>query len=1445
MAFDMGGRLGTVFVELDLDKTKFEASQRRIVDESKNTAIAVERGFQILKVTSDNVYQAMANQAIRAYQKITSVAKSSAQEQFRAQSAFIAKVNALNIQKVKNPLFETLGVKSQAMIKEQEHAIITSYDAIKKSGQATAQDLINIEKAKNFKLKELNKEMVGHHEMSTAPIIRATLRIYAAYYVLKTAAEAFFRVITSGLKSIDDLKIATVGVAAQITTMQGTTGNIAENYRKNLEYARALVPVLMEVDAHSLANYELLQGMNLAMTGQGVILDVNNQKQIASFTALSNAIALYTAGQNQEKQMGQEIRAIMSGNLGQGALIAKQLNDAIKIQGVYKDGLKELVVEGKKHGDTLERLLPYLAGIVEASSDIQNTWQSVTTSLNTAWGIIQRGMFANLYEDLTTSGKKATEWMKTNADEIVKQLKRIADGLKYAIYVSGIFLATTVAIHYIAIPGWIALNVAMASGSVLLAAQILALNVWSVATQIHVGKAVFAWHGLGFAIKSALGVLGAVAVGYWIGTWLNGFKSIQKAATYTIYAIVDIWAAFFLRMKLDWVILKQIAKSTKALVTSDTIKDVNERSNIERKALIEKYALEKKLRKQNRDDTIKEIEEGIKDLKNKTKIEKPDLPPPPEEESKKIYTSKMNSYEKLYDMEVQYIDHLTKLRVLAGENELTFIFDSLTKKEAALFNAYSLQKNLITNHVTDVKERNAQLESLENEYTQKKKNYGYEREESVIKINNAIRTSTEKMYMDINEFSSVAINNQINLWEMEAAEYIKIAEDKVQAAALAEEWLQAKKDQFNQDNLQNSIAFYSQIIGAEETYRNLKLEWIDREAERLGKLYNDDVAAAQWAQQEKLKLDKELTERTESNWKDLFKTDSGSSATRNRSKEIAENAANRAREAAARESARVAKEAAEKAESIARQKFDLEIELMESIGNKAGAVAAKRKAELDAMDESLRPLQLLIWATEDWKNKMSEMIAEITSDISEQISLSEDAARSARQVADQYKQIIESLDSSARKVKGTGSLDDDKRRLNTIFSIAMTGEQTALKELPSAIDNMLSSSMKTAKSAEDYAKDQSKALLQLAAAREVSVAEMTREESQATSLEAQITLLGEIRDNLNQESPDAALLKNQSALLDGISVSSIKQTLEVINGNDYISKGNDYISKGNQYIREGNDYISKGNQYTVTQTDKIIEGNLMLAEQTAVLHTGNSTQVVIQALTKESTSSLTRIADNNNNQLSRLTDIRSGGYTTVAAINNVASTIVQLGSKIQSNPPRSPSPTTPTDDPFADPPAAEQKYLLSKVETSPEINTPAEYRYYDKYWDIPDYLRQYSQKDWDRGGYNVDIPAIYEPAHGYYAWSDGSKTYYAKGGDFEGGYRVVGEEGPELEYTGPSHIMSNEKSKSLFDDSKIVAALEKLRTEAEKRDEESLIYITRMSRVLDSFDAVGLPPERS
>ena len=415
--------VGEMVISLDLETAAYTKAQQKILAESKEAAKTINANFQRLGVTSDELYTAMSNRAELAFRKIGLSAKSSLAEVERSYAAMVASVNTTNQKMAANPLFETLGIRSVAAIKAQRDAVMASYEGIKTIGNHTAQDLINIERAKNEKLKELNKEMQGSHEMSMASMTRAVLRFYAAWYVASAAIGFVGRAFMSGVETIDKMQLSAVTVAATITNLQGTSGNVVENYKKNLEYAKALVPILMQIDAASLANLEQVQLINNALAMHGVILDSSNKKQVASMTALTNTIAIFTKGQNQSQQSIQETNAALNGEVTSRNRLALMLDQQIKRQGDYADGLKGLNAEAAKHGDWLERIAPYLVGINAAAGDISKTWEAVKTSLQTTWMILQTEIFADFYKGLVTSGQEAIGWARENAPKIGQYFK--------------------------------------------------------------------------------------------------------------------------------------------------------------------------------------------------------------------------------------------------------------------------------------------------------------------------------------------------------------------------------------------------------------------------------------------------------------------------------------------------------------------------------------------------------------------------------------------------------------------------------------------------------------------------------------------------------------------------------------------------------------------------------------------------------------------------------------------------------------------------------------------------------------------------------------------------------------------------------------------------------------------------------------------------------------
>lgn len=105
--------------------------------------------------------------------------------------------------------------------------------------------------------------------------------------------------------------------------------------------------------------------------------------------------------------------------------------------------------------------------------------------------------------------------------------------------------------------------------------------------------------------------------------------------------------------------------------------------------------------------------------------------------------------------------------------------------------------------------------------------------------------------------------------------------------------------------------------------------------------------------------------------------------------------------------------------------------------------------------------------------------------------------------------------------------------------------------------------------------------------------------------------------------------------------------------------------------------------------------------------------------------------------------------------------------------------------------------------------------------------------------YNISLDTLTVPA-------------FATGGLHDGGYRLVGEKGPELEYTGPSRIYNSGDTQKLFDMSELVGHIKKLTDEVSRlRDENKQLqiqvvkHVKKTADLAEKSDIIGAPPVRS
>lgn len=85
---------------------------------------------------------------------------------------------------------------------------------------------------------------------------------------------------------------------------------------------------------------------------------------------------------------------------------------------------------------------------------------------------------------------------------------------------------------------------------------------------------------------------------------------------------------------------------------------------------------------------------------------------------------------------------------------------------------------------------------------------------------------------------------------------------------------------------------------------------------------------------------------------------------------------------------------------------------------------------------------------------------------------------------------------------------------------------------------------------------------------------------------------------------------------------------------------------------------------------------------------------------------------------------------------------------------------------------------------------------------------------------------------------------FASGGDHLGGWRMVGENGPELEYTEPSTIVSNNNSKKMMDNSEVVDAINNLAQTVMAGDLAIAQNTSEIAKINRRWDGNGIPETR-
>lgn len=270
----------------------------------------------------------------------------------------------------------------------------------------------------------------NNHQTSMAGLTSSILRLYAAYYLLSSGIRGVIGFLGQGIQAIDDYNLSIAKMAAMMTGMMVPDKNkgLAEQYREAHSYAKELNVMIEKVDKETLLTAKDLRQITEEMMKQGVVVDVNNKKQVEGFTAISNALAVIAAGApNKEIQLRQEIRSLLQGELRDSNQLAKMLE-------AQTGNLKEQIALHKEQGDIIEWLGQQLRGFTAAQDDINASWEASKTTLQTIYEQILRAGFQTAFTDINEAARTLAEWATQHKAQIGDILEKGYAYIKIAFY---------------------------------------------------------------------------------------------------------------------------------------------------------------------------------------------------------------------------------------------------------------------------------------------------------------------------------------------------------------------------------------------------------------------------------------------------------------------------------------------------------------------------------------------------------------------------------------------------------------------------------------------------------------------------------------------------------------------------------------------------------------------------------------------------------------------------------------------------------------------------------------------------------------------------------------------------------------------------------------------------------------------------------------------------
>lgn len=508
---------------------------------------------------------------------------------------------------------------------------------------------------------------------------------------------------------------------------------------------------------------------------------------------------------------------------------------------------------------------------------------------------------------------------------------------------------------------------------------------------------------------------------------------------------------------------------------------------------------------------------------------------------------------------------------------------------------------------------------------------------------------------------------------------------------------------------------------------------------------------------------------------------------------------------------------AEAALQLAKQQRALDIQLMELSGNAIGALTEKRKDELAAMDESLRFSQQAVWALSAANKAVDDGMAILKKSVSDQKAINNAAYQATIASSNMQKQAANDLLAELKKVAdniktalGSTVIESDafskQRRLaaQSVLKSALGyansgGSLAGYSGLDQALTDIAKPSEQLYSSFVDFARDQGRTGNVLAGLADHTKSQISVAEQTLAAIDASKQVL---TDGFNAENTRLdALVTNAQAQIDAINgttavVMSVNDavinmtaamdarmaTANAISSAQYADKAemaalnayNAAAAKSDQSTKILNYVAGAAQDYSAQAQAARALSTAPIAPAPSTWQSGQSGNAMWeQVLSWFNAEHMKRYGITMNRPWSADADAQRQYGELVLMYNSMSANAAQAA-------------------------AAQAAGLENLANATAAL--------------IPGY-QQTAAVDQSAA---AQAAAAYATAKAYTAAAQAAVPNiqgFASGGDHSGGWRVVGENGPELEYTPPSHIYSNSQSKSLVDNSDLIAELKALRNE--------------------------------